>query len=61
MVHDPVQERLREMIAAKAAHQAPPKAKPAQEPSGNVVSIMDALRKSIAEEKRGANGRAKKR
>ncbi len=61
MVHDPVQEKLREMIAAKAAHKTPLKTKPAQEPSGNVVSIMDALRKSIAEDKHGPNGRAKKR
>ncbi|MGA3303994.1 MAG: Ku protein [Methylovirgula sp.] len=61
IVHDPVQEKLREMIAAKAANRPLPKAKPEQEPSGNVVSIMDALRKSIAEEKRAPNGHAKKR
>ncbi|HEY1736989.1 MAG TPA: Ku protein [Methylovirgula sp.] len=62
MVHDPVQEKLREIIAAKSAHRPLPKAKPAPESSGNVVSIMDALRRSIAEEdKRSPNGRAKKR
>jgi DNA end-binding protein Ku len=50
MVRDPVQERLRDIIAAKKKGRPLPKAKPAPPPPGNVVSIMDALRKSIAEE-----------
>lgn len=64
MMRDPVQEKLLDIIEAKKAQRPPPKAKPAPAPSGNVVSIMEALRKSIAEEeKRGTstNGRAKKR
>lgn len=63
MMRDPVQEKLRDIIEAKKAERPLPKAKAAPAPSGNVVSIMDALRKSIAEEeKRGAkrNGRVQK-
>lgn len=64
MMRDPVQEKLRDIIEAKKAERPAAKAKPAAPaPSGNVVSIMEALRKSIAEEeKRGTkrNGRAQK-
>lgn len=58
MVHDPVQERLLEIIASKKKGRPRPAAKPrTEEPSGgNVVSIMDALRKSLAQE-----GKAKRR
>lgn len=49
LMHDPVQEQLVELIEAKKKHQPLPKAKAAPPPS-NVVSIMDALRKSIAAE-----------
>lgn len=56
LVQDPVQERLLEIIAAKKKKQAKParpsKAEAPQETAGNVVSIMDALRKSLASEKR---------
>lgn len=56
MVADPVQERLLEIIAAKKKALKPQKAQgktaPSSSPS-NVVSIMDALRKSVAAE----NGR----
>ncbi len=52
MVGDPVQERLLEIIAAKKKGKRPPKAKRESEPPSNVVNIMDALRRSIAAEKR---------
>lgn len=54
MVGDPVQARLLDLIATKAkgGKRTTRKAEPEPEaPSGNVVSIMDALRKSIASEK----------
>lgn len=55
MVADPVQERLLEIIATKKKALKPQKAQgktaPSSSPS-NVVSIMDALRKSVAAEKR---------
>lgn len=52
MVQDPVQENLREIIEAKKKHKALPKAKSVPHREGNVVSIMDALRKSIAAEEK---------
>jgi DNA end-binding protein Ku len=56
MVQDPVQDRLREIIEAKRAKRKKPprepKAKPPEATDGKVVSIMDALRKSVAAEKR---------
>lgn len=52
MIEDPVQEHLRELIEAKKKHKALPKAKSAPAPKGNVISIMDALRKSIAAEQK---------
>lgn len=55
MVEDPVQDNLLKIIAAKRKKKKPAtaKAKPAPEPetASNVVSIMDALKKSIASEK----------
>ncbi|GGC61002.1 non-homologous end joining protein Ku [Chelatococcus reniformis] len=51
MVTDPVQERLRELIAAKNRGRPRPTAKAA--PAGTpakVIDIMDVLRKSIAQE-----------
>jgi DNA end-binding protein Ku len=52
MVHDPVQDNLQAIIAAKK------KGKPAQKkkakepaPASNVINIMDALKRSVASEK----------
>jgi DNA end-binding protein Ku len=52
LVHDPVQENLQAIIAAKK------KGKPAQkkkvkepEPASNVINIMDALKRSVASER----------
>lgn len=56
LVGDPVQDRLLEIIEAKKKDRKP--AKPAQkkaaepETASNVVSIMDALKKSLATEKK---------
>ncbi|TCR96329.1 Ku protein [Rhizobium sp. BK418] len=56
MVADPVQERLLDIIAAKKKTLKKPaktKAKPQpSSPANNVVNIMDALKKSVAAEKR---------
>jgi DNA end-binding protein Ku len=51
LVRDPVQERLLDMIASKKKGR-PSKAKPTPQRPNNVVSIMDALRKSIASEEK---------
>ncbi len=53
MVDDPIQDRLLELIASKQKPQKrpPKKAKEIAPPSGKVIDIMDALRKSLAEEK----------
>ena len=61
MVADPVQEKLLEIIEAKRKKKKPSKASappesPPETPS-NVVSIMDALRRSVEQEKKG--GKAK--
>jgi len=56
MVGDPVQDRLREMIAAKRKGRRPPKPKSEPERPTNVVSIMDALRRSLADSKRPRRG-----
>ncbi|MDT4834065.1 non-homologous end joining protein Ku [Ensifer sp. 22564] len=57
MVADPVQERLLDIIAAKKKTLKKPakgKAKPQpSSPASNVVNIMDALKKSVAAERRG--------
>lgn len=52
MVRDPVQERLLEIIAAKKKGRRRPAAQRKSEEPGKVVSIMDALRKSLAREAR---------
>ncbi len=58
MVEDPVQAKLLDIIAAKKkGRKRPAKAKaPAEAAPGNVVSIMDALKKSLAAES-GRSGR----
>ena len=50
MVADPVQTRLLQIIASKQKGKSAPRPKAAPKHSGNVVNIMDALRKSIAAE-----------
>lgn len=54
MVHDPVQERLLDVIADKRKGRRPSKdkAEPEREAPSNVISIADALRRSIATEGR---------
>lgn len=56
LLKDPVQRNLKSMIAAKKKKtKAPAKAKSSATPpptSGNVINIMDALRKSLANEKK---------
>src|SRR5690606_20937404 len=58
MVRDPVQERLLDIIAAKKKGRKPAKPKKTAEKSGNVVSIMDALRRSLESES-GSKGRGR--
>lgn len=57
MVTDPVQEKLKDIIKAKQKKKpkgkAKKKAEPEPETPTNVVNIMDALRKSISQEKKG--------
>ncbi len=56
MVHDVVQERLLDIVASKRKGKRPPKMAKEEEPEqpSNVISIVDALRKSLAAEgKRG--------
>jgi DNA end-binding protein Ku len=57
LVEDPVQDKLKKIIAAKKKKKKPAAAKskaaPEPETPSNVVSIMDALKKSIAKEKAG--------
>jgi len=55
LVADPVQDRLREIIETKRRNMAKSSKVKASEPkatSGNVVNIMDALRKSVEAENR---------
>ena len=56
MADDPVQGRLRDLIASKKKKKPAKKAAKGKadtpEPTGNVVSIMDALKKSLEAEKR---------
>lgn len=56
MVSDPVQDRLLELIASRKKGSKKPSRKVEEEPakSGNVVNIMDALRRSIASKDRKA-------
>jgi len=52
LVRDPVEERLHDIIAAKQKGRRPAsKPEPTEAKTGNVVNIMDALRRSIAQEK----------
>jgi DNA end-binding protein Ku len=56
MVHDPVQERLLDIVASKRKGKRLPKVAKEEEPErpSNVISIVDALKKSLAAEgKRG--------
>jgi DNA end-binding protein Ku len=54
MVDDPVQAKLLDIIAAKKKRRKRPAARKAQpKTSGNVINIMDALRKSIKAEGKG--------
>ena len=54
MADDPVQDRLLEIIAAKKkGRKRPAKPKSAPPTSGNVINIMDALRKSLKAEGKG--------
>lgn len=57
MVRDPVQDRLIGIIKAKKQGRRPAKPKEKAEPPSNVVSIMDALKKSIASEEKGRRRR----
>jgi DNA end-binding protein Ku len=53
MVQDPVQKRLRAMIRAKQkslVKTAPASKRPTVKPTGNIVNMMDALKKSLAKE-----------
>ncbi len=61
MAADPVQARLLEIIAAKKkGRKKPARAKaPEAAGSGNVVNIMDALKKSIAAEAKGPGGKGR--
>ena len=52
MVEDPVQARLLDIIAAKKKRRKAPAKKKIPKSEGNVVSIMDALKKSLAAEKK---------
>jgi len=52
MAKDPVQDRLRDILKAKKkGRKKPAKAKAKEPESSNVVSIMDALKRSLASEK----------
>ena len=55
MVADPVQEKLLDIIEAKKKGAKKAKARPVAEPEppSNVISIMDALRRSVAAAKKG--------
>lgn len=58
LLKDPVQQNLKKIIAAKTKKAKPatgsePKAEPAPETPSNVVSILDALKRSVASEKAG--------
>ncbi|MBN8939513.1 MAG: Ku protein [Rhizobiales bacterium] len=58
MVHDPVQDRLLDIIASKKkGRNKPDKTKSVARTPGNVVNIMDALRKSISSEKKSEKRR----
>ena len=52
LVQDQLQERLRRLIARRRKSAKPAAESTTRKPSGNVISIMDALRKSLASESR---------
>ena len=52
LVQDQVQERLRRLIAKRRKSVKPAAERTGQKTSGNVISIMDALRESLASESR---------
>lgn len=55
LVDDPVEKRLHELIARKSKktrNRPQPKPEPAAERGDNVIDIMDALKKSLAKDKR---------
>lgn len=51
LAEDPVQARLMDIIAAKKKGRKAPAKKAAPKTKGNVINIMDALRKSLSDEK----------
>lgn len=58
MMHDPVQGKLVEIIETKKQGKKKPAKPPTAPPNrGNVVNIMDALRKSLAETEKSAKRR----
>lgn len=56
LVSDPVQEKLLEIIAAKKKGKKPAIAKPTPKSEGNVVSIFDALKRSLSAESKPKKG-----
>lgn len=62
IVHDPVQDRLRDLIEARRkAKPAAKKTKDRPEPKGgNVISLMEALRKSVQDRPKGGSKSAPK-
>jgi DNA end-binding protein Ku len=57
LLRDPVEEKLRDLIAARKSGGKPAKAKTMPKPAGNVVNIMEALRKSLAADRKPAKTR----
>jgi len=58
MVHDPVQERLVEIISEKRKNIRPARSRPEPAPTtSNVVNIIDALRRSVAAEAKERKGK----
>jgi DNA end-binding protein Ku len=57
MTHDLVQERLLDIIQSRKKGKRAPKAKTQPERGGNVIDIMDALRKSIAADRKSPGKR----
>src|SRR3954469_19085777 len=55
---DRYEDALRDLIKAKKAGKAPPA--PSTPKPSNVINLMDALRRSVGEEKGGRGGRARK-
>lgn len=60
LVHDPVQARIKALISRKKKTATPAKAAKTNEPAatgGNVINIMDALKKSLAKDGSKRNSR----